>query len=114
MTHYRSAPTFDQDILTPNTGAKTSASWYRWFQDVDNGIPPSSEIPITVGASPFIYQPKSQGGIIVSGGTVTSILVSRSGTFYATGLTQGLFQLSANDQLKVVYSAAPTMVLLPT
>jgi hypothetical protein len=115
MPHYRSAPTFDQDILAPNpNNAKTTASWYRWFQDIDLGVPPSSELPVTVGASPFIYTASLKGGAIVNGGTVTSILISRSGTFYATGLTQGLFTLAANDQLQVVYTGAPTMVFLPS
>ena len=115
MPHYRSTPTYDQDILVPNKdNLKTTSSWYRWFQDVDLGVPPSSEILITVGASPFIYQPSTKGGVIVSGGTVTSILISRSGTFYATGLTQGLFTLAANDRLQVVFTAAPQMVFMPT
>jgi hypothetical protein len=114
MAHNRSAPTYDQDILTPNPkDAKTSSSWYRWFQDIDLGVPPSSELPVTVGASPFIYSPTQKGAVIVNGGTVTSILISRSGTFYATGLTQGLFYLAANDRLQVVFSAAPSMVFLP-
>jgi hypothetical protein len=114
MAHNRSAPTFDQDILAPNpNNARTTSAWYRWFQDVDLGVPPSSELPITVGASPFIYTAAQKGGVIVNGGTVTSISVSRSGTFYATGLTQGLTYVAANDQLRVVYTGAPTMVFLP-
>lgn len=114
MPHYRSAPTYDQDILTPSNGAKTTSAWYRWVQDIDLGVPPSSEIPITLGASPFIYSPSMKGGIIVNGGTVTSILISRSGAFYPTGATQGLFSVSANDRLQVIYTVAPTMVFLPS
>jgi hypothetical protein len=114
MPHYRSAPTYDQDIITPiPSNAKTSAAYYRWFQDIDLGVPPSSELPITVGASPFIYSPSMKGAVIVSGGTVTSIQLSRSGTFYLTGQTQGLFMLAANDRLQVMYTGAPTMVFLP-
>jgi hypothetical protein len=111
MTVYRTAPTYD---LPLTDGKNTHAAWYRWFQNVDLGIPPSSEIPIALGASPFIYSPKMKGGVIVSGGTVSNILISRSGTFYSTGVTGGLFNLAANDQLKVVYSVAPQMVFLPS
>jgi hypothetical protein len=111
MTTYRSTPTYEQPI---SDGKNTTAAWYRWFQNVDIGIPPSNELPITLGASPFIYSPKMKGGIIVSGGTVSDVQISRSGKFYSTGATGGLFHVAANDQLKVVYSVAPSMVFLPT
>jgi hypothetical protein len=114
MPHYRSAPTYDQDILSPNkSGEKTTSSWYRWFQDIDLGVPPSSEIPITVGSSPFTFSPKMKGGVIVSGGTVTSISIARAGPSYPTGQTQGLFTLAANDLLQVSFSVVPTMVFMP-
>jgi hypothetical protein len=115
MAHFRSAPTYDQDILTQNTSnAKTTSSWYRWFQDIELGVPPTSESPITVGASPFIYSPTRTGNVIVSGGTVSNIMISRSGTFYSTGQTAGSFSLAANDQIQVVYTAVPLMVFLPS
>lgn len=111
MGHYRTAPTYDQPMVI---GDKTSSVYYRWFQDLDVGSPPSSETPVTVGASPFTYSPKVKGNLIVSGGTVTNVLISRSGTFYSTGATQGLFNLAANDQIQIVYSGLPTAVFLPT
>lgn len=111
MAHYRTAPTYDQPLLISE---KTSAVYYRWFQDIDLGSPPSSETPITPIASPFVYSPKMKGVVIVNGGTVSSIQISRSGTFYATGQMSGAFTLAANDQLKVIYSTAPSMVFLPS
>ena len=115
MPHYRSSPTYDQDLTTnQNDGAKTTAAYYRWFQDIETGTPPSNELPIAVGASPFVYSLPRSGSVIVTGGTVVAIKISRSGTFYSTGQTQGAFQLAANDQIQVVYTGAPTMVLLPS
>jgi hypothetical protein len=116
MTHFRSAPTFDQDILAPNpSGAKTTASWYRFFQDLSTGTPPAAETPITVNASPFIYQAMSMGQVIISGGTVSDISYSRTpGVFYSTGQTSGVITLSANDVLKVTYSVIPTMTFMPS
>jgi hypothetical protein len=111
MTTYRTTPTYEVPI---SDGKNTTAAWYRWFNNLHLGIPPSSEIAISVGASPFIYAPKIKGGVIVSGGTVSNVLISRSGIFYSTGATGGLFNLSANDQLKVVFSGAPAMVFLPS
>ena len=115
MPHFRSAPTFDQDILAPNpSGAKTTASWYRFFQDLSLGTPSSAETPVTVQASPFMYQAPAGGQVLVSGGTVTDISYSRTaGTFYSTGQTAGVIPVSANDILKVTYTGVPTMVFFP-
>lgn len=110
MAHYRTTPTYDTPLIV---GDKTHAAYYRWFQDIDLGSPPSSETPITVAGSPFIYSPKSKGVVIVNGGTVSAIALSRSGTFYPTGQTSGAFALAANDQIQVAFSGVPNMVFLP-
>lgn len=110
MAHYRTAPTYEQPLVI---GSNTSSVYYRWFQDIDLGSPPSSELIVTATGSPFTYSSNMKGNLVVSGGTVTAISISRSGTFYATGQTSGVFTLAANDQLMIVYSAVPTLVFMP-
>jgi hypothetical protein len=110
-TTYRTAPQYDVPMTA---GTKTTSSWYRWFQDTDMGTPPSSELPVNVGASPFIYSATMKGSVIVQGGAVSSIQISRSGTFHTTGVTQGLLNMAANDQLKIVFTSPPTLVFLPS
>ncbi len=71
---------------------------------------------IVVGASPFVYQNTTiyPADVIVSGGTVSEIAFSRDNvTYYVIGTTAGMFQLSPNDYLRVTYTAAPTMTLVP-
>lgn len=110
MTFFRTAPTYEEPLTT---GKNTTASWYRWFQNIDNGIPPSSEVTVTVGGSPFTYTAPSKGFVIVTGGTVSAIAFSRTaGTFYGTGQTAGTFPLSAGDKLKVTFSATPSLVFV--
>jgi hypothetical protein len=111
MTQYRQVPTFDQPL---RTGEVTTASWYRYFQAHDLGQPPSAEKAITGIASPFIYTAPHKGNLIVSGGTVSGISYSRSGTFYSTGQTSGVFNLALGDQLKIVFSVVPTVIFAPT
>lgn len=80
---------------------------------LESGIGPSA---ITVGGSPFTYQnPLNRPvSVMVSGGTVTTISISRDGTnFFLVGLLAGMFHLSAGDYLRVVYILAPTMTLIP-
>jgi hypothetical protein len=72
----------------------------------------AAAIVITVPSSGVAYQNTTgyEMDVIVNGGTVTSISVSRDNvTYYTTGLLAGIVTLSANDYVKVVYSAAPTM-----
>lgn len=112
MTVFRTAPRFEIPLTV---GDKTHTAWYRWFQNTDLGIPPSSELPVTATASPFIYAPSQKGSLLVSGGTVTKIEYSRTrGTFYDTGQTAGAIAMSANDQVRITYSGAPTLVFLPS
>jgi hypothetical protein len=73
-------------------------------------------VGITVGASPYTYQNTNTypADVIVSGGTVSAIAFSRdNATFYTVGLTGGIFALSQYDFLRVTYTVAPTMTLVP-
>ncbi|HUN00406.1 MAG TPA: hypothetical protein PLI96_07980 [Halothiobacillus sp.] len=69
-------------------------------------------MPITVGASPFAYTAPNTGSVVVSGGSVSSISLTRN-VLIATGVTAGILSVKAGDVLTVTYSALPTMNLLP-
>lgn len=71
---------------------------------------------ITVGASPFVYQNSGStpADVIVQGGTVSAVELTRDNvTFYSTGVVGGVFNLSPGDRLRVTYTVAPTMTLIP-
>jgi len=98
-------------------GIKVQKDWYTWFFNVYNAITqglPLPESDITVTASPFSYTAIARSQVIVSGGTVSAIELSRNGTdFYSTGQTAGTFQLDGGDLLRVTYSGLPTLTLFP-
>lgn len=102
-------PTYDQDI---RQGNKTSSVWYRFFQGLFNGTPPGIEATVTLGATPYTYTAPSGGFLLVRGGTVTAIQLTRSLTTL-TGLTSGLFPLSQGDQLTITYTVLPTVIFYP-
>ena len=109
---YRQTPTYTEQIAV---GQKNNQNWYRYFTQNEVGTPPSAEIAITVNASPLSFTDPSKGFVIVSGGTVTSIMFSRTANvFYLTGETAGVFPMAQNDILKVTFTAAPNMVFIPT
>ena len=71
---------------------------------------------VVVGASPFTIQNTTGNpvDIIVTGGTVSAIAFSRDNvTFYGVGSTAGVFWLSPYDYLRVTYTVAPTITLVP-
>lgn len=75
---------------------------------------PGSALAITVGPSPFGYQNPFPGNVVVSGGTVSLIEISRGAFgFVSAGVLGGTFFLSPADVLRVTYAVAPTMTWLP-
>lgn len=75
---------------------------------------PDAATPIAVGASPFTFQNTTPGNVIVSGGTVSSIEVSRNrGEFINAGLLSGMYFLSPGDSFRVTYAVTPTMTWVP-
>jgi hypothetical protein len=71
---------------------------------------------VVVGASPFTFQNTTGQPVdlIVTGGVVSAIDFSRDNiTFYSVGQTAGVFWLSPYDYLRVTYTTAPTITLVP-
>lgn len=66
--------------------------------------------PVTVltpGASPWVYQATADGTLVLVGGTVSSVGLSRDGvTFYT--VPEGATPMSRLDQVKTTYSVVPT------
>jgi len=76
-------------------------------------LPPRT---IAVGASPFIVVNTSAtiSDVVVSGGGVTALDFSRDGvTWFSTGSFYGMFALSSLDSIRVTYTVAPLMTLIP-
>lgn len=74
--------------------------------------PQSAPLPdvLTPGASPWTFDAPGKGFVLVEGGTVSAITISRDGTTnYATGMTGGFFPVDWQDQLTVTYTVAPNV-----
>jgi hypothetical protein len=104
-------PTFEQELTKQG---KTTTPWYRFFQGLYRGIPPSAEVKVTLTQSPFTYTTNQRGFLIIAGGTVSLVQLSRGGiTNYATGVTSGVFPLSAGDSAVITYSVKPDVTFFP-
>jgi len=75
---------------------------------------PDPEQIITPDASPYVFENSFPGSLIVTGGTVTMVEISRDGsTFYNLSMLAGEFFLCPGDQLRITYILAPTIVWFP-
>lgn len=77
--------------------------------------PPGLVVAIVVGASPFTFKALQKAALIVTGGTVSALQITRDGmAFYNTGSVSGMFPLSTNDSIVVTFSTAPIITFFPT
>ncbi len=73
-----------------------------------------SNITVPASLTPYQNTTAFDADVIISGGTISNIEFSRDGTtWYSTGLLTGVLQLSPNDRVRVTYTVAPTMTLVP-
>ena len=115
-------PNLPNQILPPSTQlvderGVIKPNWWRFLLNVSQtatGTNPTGPASITVTASPFVYTASVQGSVIVSGGPVSLIEYSKDGQlWFPTGQTGGVFQMVANDQLRVTYTNQPAMTFFP-
>jgi len=104
-------PTYTEPL---ETNEVTTRGWFSFWAGLFSGQPAGLVSSIAVSASPFNYVAPVGGTVIVNGGTVSLIKLSRDGTtFFTTGVTAGVFPVSQGDTLQVTYLAAPTITFLP-
>lgn len=59
---------------------------------------------VAVGPSPFQYQAPANGMVVVSGGTVSKLTITRGSLTVTPGPIWGQFRVSKNDLVTVTYS----------
>ena len=109
--------------ITEDGSMLISREWYRFLYNLfflnGSGGPPTyanPAIPVIATESPFRYiNPNTYAvDLMVSGGGVSKLEFSRDGTtYYDTGSYYGMFTLSPSDMLRVTYTQAPILTLIP-
>lgn len=107
---YATIPPYGTPLL--ERGA-ISQGWYTYLSQSGQGVPAGPESAVTPTGSPFAYKASQAGSLLVSGGTVSSVTLNRSGANLATGQTSGMFALAAHDTVTITYSAKPTLTFVP-
>jgi|SRR5215831_1368802 len=102
-------PSAETPMTDPKTGRIASA-WYSFFAMMGAEAPTFE--PVTLGPSPFSYQASAPGSLIVRGGTVSAITLTRQrDTITITGVIA--VPMSLGDIAKITYTVAPTVTFVP-
>lgn len=79
------------------------------------GKPVNPTVP-TIGRSPYVLQNTNAYplDVLIAKGSVSLIEFSRNGTtWYDTGLVSGIVRLAAGDRVRITYTSAPKITLVP-
>jgi len=106
----RSLPAANQPIVDPDTGV-LRPEWVKHFARQDAYA--SAILSLTLTGSPYAYTASGRGRLLVKGGTVSSISLTRARVTIITGLTAGFIPMSAGDVVTITYSALPTASFIP-
>jgi hypothetical protein len=104
-------PTYQTRLETNDV---TTSNWFNFWSGMLQGQPTGNISALIPGVSPYSYQATQGGSVVISGGTVSIVELSRDGVaYYATGQTSGMFPVSMGDVLRVTYTVVPTMTFVP-
>lgn len=104
-------PSIQIPVIDPKTGLMNPA-WQRMFIALTQ-LPVAIQ-ELTAGASPYTYTASVNGYLVIKGGTVSSVTLTRGRTTIdVTGLSD-MIGLGQNDQVEITYTVAPSVWFVPS
>lgn len=89
--------------------------WIQYLQQFT--IAPPAFAPVIVGTSPFAYEAKEPGNLFISGGTVSSITLTRGpDTIIVAPSTVNprMIPVAIEDIVTITYTVLPTIKFIPS
>lgn len=96
----------------PKTGMLANI-WYQFFARAVQLTPERPLQTLAVGPSPFVYTAYTIGHLLVNGGSVAGINLTRDGVSVACPTT-GFIPMAANDIVTIAYLSAPLVTFVPS
>lgn len=104
------------DVMSEGGGLVAKMSlWLQQYLAQVGRNPANAVSDVLVGASPFTYTNASDfdADVLVTGGTVSALEFTRDGlTFYPANPGE-MIRLNPGDSVRVAYTVAPTVTLIP-
>jgi hypothetical protein len=86
-------------------------AWHRFLQKIAPN--PQAVQAQTLKHSPYVFTAPSNGSLVVSGGAVSKITLTRGRVAVDVGQTSGHLPASLGDVFSISYSSAPLVHFLP-
>jgi len=93
-----------------NTKGFVLQPWITFFQQFTQA--PSQVIDLDVNGSPFSYTAAEPGFLAITGGTISSITLTRGST--TVTVTGDLIPVAIRDVVSITYSVLPTVQFFPS
>lgn len=98
-----------------DSSGRGTVNLLKWMRDVSRAVngenQPDDVEAITATGSPLAFTATRTGTIIGTGGTVSSVTLTRAGV--VTTVPNGFVPVSAGDVVTYTYTAAPTVRFIP-
>ena len=92
-----------------------SPAWLTFFASLVAMPGPIVQQALAVAPATFAFQASVPGQLLVIGGTVTGVALTRARVAIAsTGVTSGFIPLGQGDQVSVAYTVIPAVYFIPT
>ncbi len=91
--------------------AQSNAETYA-LNEIQTGTG-SAFVNVTAGASPYTYTSTAVGNLVIAGGTVTAITLSRGASSVTLPIATPIVPMDNTDAVQITYSAAPTLTWIP-
>jgi hypothetical protein len=109
----------DPDFGLPDFGlaavdkeGKFSAAWQRGLTRLAQLTAARKIAAVSPGASPFTYTATTIGNLLITGGNVSAVLLTR-GLQSAACPVSGFIPMAAKDSVTITYTVAPTLTFVP-
>jgi hypothetical protein len=83
----------------------------KWLTAAGNA---GAVVVVTPGASPYAYTATSAGTLVIAGGTVSAVTITRGAATAVTLPTAGPITVAVGDIVTITYSSLPTVTFLPS
>lgn len=87
--------------------------WYRFLLRLAQLTPERVISPVAVGDSPFEYQATTIGNLLITGGTVSAISLTRGNVTVDCTTNPRFVPMTAKDIVTITYSVLPTINFVP-
>jgi hypothetical protein len=108
-------PRVNTPLVNPDTGILTT-TWLAFLQSLWMEVKGGSGLIAeqVLSTSPWTFTSPQQGTLMLSGGTITDVQLSRDGTnFFPVGQLAGPVTIGAGDLVLVAYTVLPRAVFVP-